>query len=70
MDNYEDIVGGEAEELDEVGHFKYTSKRGYGDRKVGTYLGKYPNVAPSFVLYAYNSSLNISCSPICANCGQ
>jgi hypothetical protein len=42
MDNYEDIVGGEAEELDEVGHFKYTSKRGYGDRKVGTYLGKYP----------------------------
>jgi len=42
MDNYESIVGGEAEELDEVGHFKYTSKRGYGDRKVGTYLGKYP----------------------------
>jgi hypothetical protein len=42
MDNYESIVGGEAEELDEVGHFKYTSKRGYGDKKVGTYLGKYP----------------------------
>jgi len=42
MDNYENIVGGETEELDEVGHFKYTSKRGYGDKKVGTYLGKYP----------------------------
>jgi hypothetical protein len=41
-DEFPISYGGEAEELDEVGHFKYTSKRGYGDKKVGTYLGKYP----------------------------
>jgi hypothetical protein len=35
MDNYEDLVGGEKEELDEYGRGKY-------DRKVGTYKGKYP----------------------------
>jgi hypothetical protein len=42
MDNYEDLVGGEKEELDEIGTFNYNSKRGYGDRKVGTYKGKFP----------------------------
>jgi hypothetical protein len=35
MDNYEDLIGGEKEELDEYGRGKY-------DRKVGTYKGKYP----------------------------
>jgi hypothetical protein len=35
MDKYEDLVGGEKEELDEYGRGKY-------DRKVGTYKGKYP----------------------------